>query len=290
MFSDTTAGSRRKTSWTHGCWQRSTKGGYVFTDLWPTVTFYVLPTCLLTANIYFHVENRNESLCSRRKERGREDDQERSHFLRYLQIPLRHPPLLACQDSPQMMKSRWKRSKQVQGSSLGPRRGLRSCWPGRILHAGRSVGGNLCMLTSRQKMNLLLSLLATITWSDRRGWSFALAWRNLSSPPASLTLVSPARPGMKVPPAVPLAIPPPNPGLWVERGPTAPWSHPVAQSPSTELVHPRSTRCRCLSWSALCWMLAASKQFLWKTPVLHPLWVCTGALVGVKESSVLRSA
>lgn len=189
-----------------------------------------------------------------------------------------------------MMKSTWKRWSQVQESSLAPRRGLRSCWPGQILHAGRNVGGSRCTLTSRQRLNLLLSLLATITWSDRRGWSFVLAWRNLSSPPASLTLVSPGPPEMKVPPAVPLAILPPNPGPWAARGRTAPWTHPVAPPPSTELVHLHRTRCRCLSWSALCWTAAASRRFLWKTPVLRPHWVCQGALVGVRWSSVLRSA
>lgn len=48
-FSGTTAGSQRKTSWTHGCWRHSTRGAHVFLAEWPTVIFdcsdCFLPSC-----------------------------------------------------------------------------------------------------------------------------------------------------------------------------------------------------------------------------------------------------
>lgn len=66
MFSDTTAGSRRKTSWTHGCWQHSTKGGCVFTDLWPTVTFLCF-CCLLTANYLLLCREQERELLFQKK-------------------------------------------------------------------------------------------------------------------------------------------------------------------------------------------------------------------------------
>lgn len=69
-FSGTTAGSQRKTSWTHGCWRHSTRGARVFFVEWWTVTFdCFFADCWLFA--YLQRAGKRASVPEERKEAAR---------------------------------------------------------------------------------------------------------------------------------------------------------------------------------------------------------------------------
>lgn len=73
VFSGTTAGSQRKTSWTHGCWWRSTRGACDFFVEWPTVIFdclfFFFADCWLF--VYLQRTGKRASVPEERKEATR---------------------------------------------------------------------------------------------------------------------------------------------------------------------------------------------------------------------------